>query len=558
LPALPGGAEPCDFLVLGSGVAGLFTALKAAAHGSVTLATKRRATDSNTNVAQGGIASVTSPLDSHDQHIADTLAAGAGICRRDVVEMAVRRGPAVIRELIELGTRFSRAADGDALALGREGGHSAHRIVHFADQTGREVERALYAAVCTRPGIRVLENTLAVNLLGGRRAAEQPPAASRVQGAYLLDAASGVVFPQPARVTVLATGGCGKAYLYTSNPDVATGDGIAMAYRAGARVADLEFVQFHPTCLYNPGGSRFLVSEAVRGEGGLLRNAAGEEFMERYDARRELAPRDVVARAIDMEMKRRGDKCVFLDVRHLGAEFLRHRFPNIYAACVAQGVHPERDLVPVVPAAHYMCGGVLVDLWGKTDLPGLYALGETACTGLHGANRLASNSLLEALVYSERVVEDAVGRGLLRGTPPEAAPWSAAGTTETYETVVLDHDWDETRRLLWDYVGIVRSDARLEIAAERLAVLRRDIERYYWRYRLSSDLVELRNIALVGELLVRSARFRCESRGLHHTLSHPETSDAFRGDTVLSRFDPPSLLPTEQPVITEPPPRPVP
>jgi L-aspartate oxidase len=548
------GCEPCDFLVIGSGVAGLFTALKAARHGRVVLVTKRSATDSNTNYAQGGIATVLSPLDSYDQHIADTLQAGAGICRRDVVEHAVRSGPAVIRELLELGARFTPTADGASLQLGREGGHSANRIVHFRDQTGREIERALYSAVGAEPRIRLQENTLAVNLLGGRRESAQPAGEARIGGAYLLDTATGNIAPQPARVTVLATGGCGKAYLYTSNPDIATGDGIAMAYRAGARVANLEFVQFHPTCLYDPRGSRFLVSEAVRGEGGILRSAAGERFMSSYDSRAELAPRDIVARAIDMEMKKRGDKFVLLDVRHLGERFLRERFPNIYAECAAEGLAMERDLIPVVPAAHYMCGGVLVDRQGKTDLPGLYALGETSCTGLHGANRLASNSLLEALVYAERVVEDACARGLLAGPPPAAPPWSAAGTTSSYETVVLDHDWDVTRRLLWDYVGIVRSDDRLEVAEKRLQLLADAVEHYYWRYRLSMDLIELRNIELVGTLIVRCARFRAESRGLHHTQSHPQTNDAFRGDTVLSRFEPPHLLSIEAPVVTEPPP----
>jgi L-aspartate oxidase len=544
---------PCDVLVIGSGVAGLFTALHAARLGRVVLATKRAATDSNSNYAQGGIAAVTSPLDSFEAHVHDTLAAGAGICRRPVVEMAVRHGPRVIGELVELGARFSRAEAGGGLELGREGGHSAARIVHFKDLTGREIERALFAAVRAEPRIEIRENTLAVNLLGGRRSADQPLEACRVHGAYLLRADTAEIVPQAARVTVLATGGCGKAYLYTSNPDIATGDGVAMAYRAGARVANLEFVQFHPTCLYNPGGSRFLVSEAVRGEGGVLRNSAGEAFMPRYDPRRDLAPRDVVARAIDLEMKRRGDKCVFLDVRHLDEETLRRRFPTIYEACAALGVRMERDLVPVVPAAHYMCGGVLVDDRGKTDLPGLYALGEASCSGLHGANRLASNSLLEALVWAERVVEDAAARGLFGGPAPAAPPWSAAGTTDHYETVVLDHDWDATRRVLWDYVGIVRSDERLAIAAQRLAILRQAVEGYYWHYRLSPDLVELRNLELVGELIVRCARFRRESRGLHSTQSWPETSPEFEGDTVLSAFLAPHLLPTSTPVVTEPP-----
>jgi L-aspartate oxidase len=543
-------AGTCDFLVVGSGVGGLLTALHAARHGEVVLATKRAATDSNTNWAQGGIAAVTDAADSFEQHVADTLAAGAGICRRDVVERVVRHGPAVIRELVERGARFTRAAGG--LALGREGGHSQHRIVHFADQTGREIERALYDAVRDEPRIAVREHCLAVDLLGGRGSEAQAARDAPVHGAYLLDVETGAIAPQAAAVTVLATGGCGKAYLYTSNPDVATGDGIAMALRAGARVANLEFVQFHPTCLYNPSGSRFLVSEAVRGEGAVLRNAAGEAFAARYDRRGDLAPRDVVARAIDIEMKRSGDKCVFLDARALGEAFLRRRFPNIYAACAAMGVAMERDLVPVVPAAHYMCGGILVDADGKTDLPRLYALGETSCTGLHGANRLASNSLLEALVYAECVVADALRRRLLDTPAPAPPPWRDSGTRDANESVLLDHDWDVARRSLWDHVGIVRSDERLEIARARLEVLQHDIDGYCERYRLSSDLVELRNIALVGATIVHCARFRKESRGLHHTSSWPELDPRFEGDTVLSRWLEPTLLPTATAVVTEP------
>ncbi|MFQ5600503.1 MAG: L-aspartate oxidase [Candidatus Krumholzibacteriia bacterium] len=544
-----GGLEPCDVLVIGSGVAGFLTALKAAHLGRVVVVTKRAATDSTTRFAQGGIASVMDRSDSYAAHVADTLKAGAGICRGDVVETVVRQGPRVIRELMDLGARFSQAAASGDLELGREGGHSANRIVHFKDVTGQEIQRALHEAVRADPRITVSENSLAVNLLGGRRRGAGRADEWRVHGAYVLRG-DGTIEPQMARVTVLATGGCGKAYLYTSNPDLATGDGIAMAFRAGARIANVEFVQFHPTCLYDPTGSRFLVSEAVRGEGAVLRNGAGEEFMTRYDARRELAPRDVVARAIDQEMKRRGDKFVYLDVRHLGERFLRQRFPNIHEACAQIGVRMERDLVPVVPAAHYMCGGILVDSHGRTDLPGLYAVGETSCTGLHGANRLASNSLLEALVFADRAVADIAAQRLQGDTPVSALPWSAEGTSATYETVVLDHDWDSVRRLLWDYVGIVRSDDRLEIAAQRLEVLRRGVESYYWRYRLSPDLVELRNLALVGELIVRCARFRQESRGLHHTSNWPHTRPEFRGDTVLSRFEQPHLLPTDQPVLT--------
>lgn len=536
-------------LVIGTGVAGLLTALKAARFGRVVLVTKRRATDSTTRFAQGGIAAVMKRDDSFSAHVEDTLRAGAGICRKPIVEMVVEHGPRMIRELMQYGVRFSTQPGAAELELGREGGHSAHRIVHFKDFTGQEIERALYAAAQREPNIDIEEDSLAVNLLGGRHDADTPDRERAVRGAYVLRP-DGAIVPRLARTTVLATGGCGKAYLYTSNPDVATGDGIAMAYRAGARIANMEFVQFHPTCLYDALGSRFLLSEALRGEGALLRNVAGEEFMGRYDVRREMAPRDVVARAIDQEMKQRGDKFVYLDARHLGAAFLLRRFPNIHAACERSGLRMEKDMVPVVPAAHYMCGGVLVDANGRSDLPGLYAVGETACTGLHGANRLASNSLLEALVFAERVVHDLQARGFPE-VSGEAAPWSAEGTTPSYETVILDHDWDAVRRLLWDYVGIVRSDERLELAERRIGLFCEAIDGYYWRYRLSPDLVELRNLGLVGRLIVESARFRRESRGLHHTLNWPERDDAFVGDTVLSRHAGPALLPTSEPLRHE-------
>jgi L-aspartate oxidase len=502
--------------------------------------------ESATSHAQGGIASVMQPGDSFESHIRDTLEAGAGLCRASVVDSVVRSGPQMIHQLQEFGVRFSGDA---ALALGREGGHSANRIVHFKDQTGWEVHRGLLAQARRHRNIVILENTLAVNLLGGARG-EAGNGPGAVFGAYVLDAETRSISPIVARVTVLATGGCGKAYLYTSNPDVATGDGVAMAWRAGARIANMEFIQFHPTCLYDPNGSRFLISEAVRGEGGILRNAAGEAFMPEYDTRAELAPRDIVARALDQELKRTGDKCGYLDVSHIDPQYLRSRFPSIHSACAEAGIDMGPEWIPVVPAAHYMCGGILVDENGQTDLPHLYALGETSCTGLHGANRLASNSLLEALVFANRAVRDIGSRRLLQTTLPEVPPWSEAGTTEQYDTVVLDHDWDLVRRLLWDYVGIVRSDQRLEIAANRIAVMRRAIEGYYWQYRLSPDLVELRNLALVGDLIIQSARFRQESRGLHYTLDHPETDDAYRGDTILRRGTQPVLLESSQPVVT--------
>ena len=528
-------------LIIGSGIAGLLTALHTAEWGDVLMVTKREVQEAATSYAQGGIASVMQSEDSFDAHIMDTLEAGGGLCRRQVVEAVVRAGPSMIAELLRLGTRFS---GGEELALGREGGHSANRIVHFKDQTGWEVHRALLAQARQHPRITVLENTLAVNLLGGQRGSDQQ-SATPVFGAYVLDAETNGIFPIVSRVTVLATGGCGKAYLYTSNPDVATGDGIAMAWRAGARIANMEFVQFHPTCLYDPSGSRFLISEAVRGEGGILRNAAGEAFLSRYTPRAELAPRDIVARALDQEMKRTGDKCGYLDVSHIDRTYLKERFPAIHKACAAAGIDMGPQMIPVVPAAHYICGGILVDENGRTDLPHLYALGETSCTGLHGANRLASNSLLEALVYADRAVRDIEERQLLQTILPDVPPWSSAGTKDQYDTVVLDHDWDSVRRLLWDYVGIVRSEERLQIAANRITVLRRAIEGYYQQYRLSPDLVELRNLALVGDLIIQSALFRKESRGLHSTTDHPETDAAFCGDTVLSRYAAPSLLPAQ-------------
>jgi len=536
----------CDVLIIGSGIAGLLTALRLAPQARVLMVTKREVQESATSRAQGGIASVMEPGDTFEAHIRDTLDAGAGLCRRSVVESVVRNGPRMIAQLQELGTRFSGAA---SLELGREGGHSAHRIVHFKDQTGWEVHRALLAQARQHRNITILEDTLAVNLLGGKRNAGHE-GADAVFGAYVLDAPSRDIYPLVSRVTVLATGGCGKAYLYTSNPDVATGDGVAMAWRAGARIANMEFIQFHPTCLYDPQGSRFLISEAVRGEGGILRNAAGHAFMSEYDARAELAPRDIVARALDQELKRTGDKCCYLDVSHIDPEHLRSRFPAIHQACAAAGIDMGPDWIPVVPAAHYMCGGILVDENGQTDLPHLYALGETSCTGLQGANRLASNSLLEALVFANRAVDDIEARSLLQNALPDVPPWSAAGTTDRYDTVLLDHDWDLVRRLLWDHVGIVRSDQRLQIAASRMAVLRRAIEGYYWQYRLSPDLVELRNLALVGDLIIQSALFRKESRGLHATLDHPNTEAAFQGDTILRRGEDASLLSSQDPVIT--------
>lgn len=509
-----------DVLILGSGIGGLTLALEAARHGRVLVVTKREANDSNTNMAQGGIAAVFDREDSFERHVADTLRSGDGLCDEDVVRAVVREAPERVAELARLGVPFDRR--GRSFELGREGGHSRRRIVHATDFTGRSVQQVLLARVREHPGIRVLENHVGVDLIldsklrRGRRTGRDT-----VWGAYVMDRQTHRIRPLTAAVTVLATGGCGKVYLYTSNPDVATGDGLAMAYRAGATVESLEFVQFHPTCLYHRGARTFLVSEAVRGEGALLRTLDGARFMPRYHRLAELAPRDVVARAIDREMKRRGDAHVWLDITRAPAARVRARFPNIDAQLRALGIDMTKEPIPVVPAAHYMCGGVRATVGGRTDLDGLLAIGEVACTGLHGANRLASNSLLEALVGAHHAAAEIAARLAKRPAPPKADPWRARGTHPPHEAVVFDHNWDTVRRVMWDLVGIVRTDERLAFAARRLALLRDEIERDYERLRLSPDLVELRNIALVGSLIVASAQRRLESRGLHFNLDHP-------------------------------------
>ncbi len=527
--------EQVDFLVLGGGIAGLTFALEAALHGSVLVLTKRGRAEGNTQYAQGGIASVLGPGDDFDKHIQDTLTAGAGLCRREAVEATVREGPERIRWLLSLGVEFDREPGG-SLHLTREGGHSQRRVAHAKDTTGREVERALLSA-CEGSGIRIAEDQIAIDLVTSGKLGLAGP--SRALGAYVLDRVSGEVSTAVAPVTLLATGGCGKAYLYTTNPDVATGDGVAMAYRAGAPVANMEFFQFHPTCLFHPAAKSFLISEALRGEGGILRNRSGDAFMARYDPRRELAPRDVVARSIDAEIKRRGDDCAYLDMTHLPRAFLIEHFPNIHATCKEFGIDIAVQPIPVVPAAHYQCGGVLTDLMGRTSIPGLLAAGEVACTGLHGANRLASNSLLEGLVFGRRAAQAA--RELVAGeahrAAPDVPPWNPGNALDPDEGVVVAHNWDEVRRTMWNYVGIVRSQKRLERARSRLAVLRGEIRDYYWQYKVTADLVELRNLADVATLVVECARRRRESRGLHHTLDFPATDEAQRHDTVIARGD---------------------
>jgi L-aspartate oxidase len=526
-----------DFLIVGSGIAGLLAAIKLAVRGTVSVVTKKQSGESSTNYAQGGIAVALDPADSVDLHIRDTLTAGCGLCHQDTVDFVVRNGRARLEELVGLGVAFTAeaASASRGLALGREGGHSANRIVHAMDHTGREIETVLLERARSLPAITFYENHMAVDLILESRRRDARVSPDRCWGAYVMHALTKAVVPFTAKATLLATGGAGKVYLYTSNPDIATGDGVAMAHRAGARVGNLEFVQFHPTCLYHPLAKSFLISEAVRGEGAVLRAADGERFMPAYHPQADLAPRDVVARAVDQEMKRRGDKCVFLDLSPIGKAKIKRRFPSIYEKCLSFGIDITREPVPVVPAAHYMCGGVVTDLSARTAIDGLLCAGEVALTGLHGANRLASNSLLEAIVFAEAAAGTAgnVAAGT-SGRLPMVEQWHDEGTREVTEGVVFDHDWDEVRSLMWDYVGIVRSDDRLAIAQRRLALIREQIDQYYRRYRLNADLIELRNIAEVAELIVQCARTRRESRGLHYNVDCPETDDAhWRRDTLV-------------------------
>ena len=528
-----------DFLILGSGIAGLTFALKVAPHGRVAIVTKKDRAESNTNYAQGGIASVTSKEDSFESHVRDTLTAGAGLCRENVVRAIVEEGPARIQELIELGMKFSeseqRAEDGSReLDLGREGGHSKRRILHAKDVTGREIERALLDAISRQPNIEIFENHIAIDLVTSQKLGYVGE--NHCLGAYVFDKKANRVWTFAAPVTVLATGGCGKVYLYTTNPDIATGDGVAMAFRAGASIANMEFVQFHPTCLYHPKAKSFLISEAVRGEGGILKTLDGKEFMDAVHPLKSLAPRDVVARAIDSEMKKSGADCVHLDITHKPAKFIIERFPNIYQTCLRYGIDITREPIPVVPAAHYQCGGVVTNVDGETDIAGLFAVGEVACTGLHGANRLASNSLLEALVCAHRAAEKTFNVQHSTFNIQQIPVWQSGSATNADELVVVAHNWDEIRRLMWDYVGIVRTNKRLQRAQSRLANLQQEIQEYYWNFIVTADLLELRNIATVAELIVRCALMRPESRGLNYNLDFPEPNPEWaQRDSVVRR-----------------------
>ncbi len=535
-----------DFLVIGSGIAGLSFALRAAKHGSVTVICKDEALDSNTNWAQGGISAVLPENlrdqgDSNQEHINDTLDAGAGLCNPEAVAAIIKEGAATIEELIQWGVDFDQDENGK-FSLGKEGGHTSRRILHSKDTTGHEIATSLLEQARKHPQIQILENHFAIDLITSARLGSSTD--DRVLGAYVLDQESESIHTFKSNRVVLATGGCGKVYLYTTNPDSATGDGVAMAWRAGASIANMEFVQFHPTCFYNPSATgpearSFLVSEAVRGEGAKLIDRHGREFMFEYDERGSLAPRDIVARAIDHEIKKTGAPCVFLDTTHYPKGFMKERFPHIHQTLESFGHDCEVDPIPVVPAAHYMCGGVVTDLHGKTTIRGLFAVGESACTGLHGANRLASNSLLEGNVMARRAFDEMMRLyppGKETPTTPPIPEWEYGDTTTPDELVVIYHNWDEIRRSMWDYVSIVRTDNRLKRAGYRLQNLRKEVREFYWGHRVTRDILELRNLVTVASLIVDSAVWRKESRGIHYTLDHPERVSKFEVDTVLRKF----------------------
>jgi L-aspartate oxidase len=523
-----------DFLILGSGIAGLSLAIKASALGSVAIVTKKEKTESNTNYAQGGIAAVTDKTDSFDEHIQDTLICGAGLCKKDVVDFVVKEAPLRIQELIDWGVNFTKSETPPHLYdLGQEGGHHRRRVLHAKDLTGREIERALNDKVSALGNVHIYENHIGIDLIIQKNISGK---LATCQGAYVLDINNKEIHTYRAKYTILSTGGAGKVYLITTNPDIATGDGIAMAYRAGAKIANMEFIQFHPTCLYHPDAKAFLISEAVRGEGGILRLKNGETFMEKYHPMKSLAPRDIVAKAIDTEIKQSGDEYVLLDISHRERDFLIDRFPNTYNKCLEFGIDITSDPIPIVPAAHYICGGVGVDDFGRTSIANLYACGEVSCTGLHGANRLASNSLLEAVVYSHRVYTKISGHyDKMKQSENNIPPWDASGTTESDDSIVVTHNWDEIRRCMWNYVGIVRSDKRLERATRRIDLIQKEIHEYYWNFKLTKDLIELRNITTVAKLIVRSASARKESRGLHYNMDYPDTRDDFKKDTIIVR-----------------------
>ena len=534
-----------DVLIIGSGLAGLSLALRTAEHKKICLVSKRTINDSASNWAQGGIAAVLNDEDSIEAHIQDTLTAGAGLCDAAVTRKVVEHGKETVEWLIEQGVSFTREQDDSGYHLTREGGHSHRRVIHAADATGHAVQTTLAQKVRQHPNITLLENHIAVDLITTHKVKVKDPellSSNACLGAYVLDNTTGKVITIGAQNTVLATGGAGKVYLYTTNPDVSTGDGMAMAWRAGCRVANMEFIQFHPTCLFHPHAKSFLISEVVRGEGGILKLPDGTRFMPEHDPRAELAPRDIVARAIDFEMKKRGIDCVYLDISHRPLSFIQEHFPNIYRRCLELGIDISKTPIPVVPAVHFMCGGVMTDDIGRTDINNLYAIGETACTGLHGANRLASNSLLECLVFGQSAAEDILKQ------PEKPVPilpyWDESRVTDADEEVLITHTWDELRRSMWNYVGIVRTDKRLSRALHRIHMLRNEVHEFYSNFKISNDLIELRNLLQVAELIVRSAMERKESRGLHYSKDHPNT-DADPIPTVLEPSNYYSLLDRE-------------
>ena len=539
-----------DHIVIGSGLAGLSSALHLAKSGrQVAVVTKREVDECNSRLAQGGVACVMDALDTFEEHVQDTLVAGAGLCNEEAVRAIVEAGPEAIAELIQLGAKFTTRGDlgyteeKNDYDLGREGGHHKRRILHAGDITGAELERVMVAAVSAMPNIRIFEYHIAVDLVMSARPSEKEQ--GRCSGAYVLDIKSGKVLTMLAPTTVIACGGIGKVYLYTSNPDVACGSGVAMAYRAGAKISNMEFVQFHPTILHHAEIRSFLISEALRGEGAVLKcrenkNSEPVEFMHKYHPMKSLAPRDVVAGAIDSEMKRTGEECVYLDIRHLSEERLKLRFPHIFAKCLEAGVNMAYDLIPVVPAAHFSCGGITTDINGRTSIIGLYAAGESACTGLHGANRLASNSLLEALVVSRFLARDInASFATLQCTATdkiEEMHWSNGNATDSDEQVVISHNWEEIRRFMWDYVGIYRTNKRLERAEHRICLIQKEIDKYYRDFIVTADLIELRNIATVAELIIKSSLLRHESRGLHYNADYPDSDPALACvDTVISK-----------------------
>jgi L-aspartate oxidase len=519
-----------DVLIIGSGLAGQSAALRLAKHCQVALISKRTLEDSASGWAQGGIAAVLDSRDSIEAHIHDTLVAGAWLNDEAATRHVVENGRRAIDWLIEQGVPFTQDATGYHLT--REGGHSARRVIHVADATGQSVQETLIRLVRATPNITVFENHIAVDLITGEKLGTGE---NRCYGAYILDSLNGEVITLGAPNTLIATGGAGKVYLYTTNPDTSTGDGIAMAWRAGCRVANMEFIQFHPTCLYHPQAKSFLISEAVRGEGGLLLLPDGTRFMPEHDERAELAPRDIVARAIDFEMKKRGVDCVFLDISHKDEAFILNHFPNIHARCLELGIDITREPIPVVPAAHYTCGGIISDLHGRTDVAGVYVAGEASCTGLHGANRLASNSLLECIVFAEAAVNDILDSKTIDF--PVLPPWDESRVTDADEEVVISHNWDELRRFMWDYVGIVRTTKRLKRAKHRIGLLMREIDEFYANFRVSHDLIELRNLVVTADLIVRCAMLRKESRGLHYSPDYPEMLPKAK-NTVLTRRRP--------------------